>query len=94
MEQKYKFLKISGIIFKVLAYISAVFFVIVAIIVLVGAGGNTPRVASIIFLLGGGLYFLVLFSVAEVFKVIISVATNCEALSKKIDKIDALIEGK
>ncbi|MBU4304183.1 MAG: hypothetical protein KJ893_00930 [Candidatus Omnitrophica bacterium] len=94
MGEEYKFLKISGIIFKVLACIAAVFFTVVAIIVLVGAGGDIPRAVSIIFLLGGGIYFLVLFSVAEVIKVLISIATNYESMSNKIDKINDLLEGK
>jgi len=105
MVKEIKFLSIAALIFKILAWISAVFFLIVSIIVLVGAGGDTPRVASIIFILGGGLYFLILFTAGEVIKLLISMASKLDNgssgssaevqnLSRKIDKILALLEGK
>lgn len=87
MVQEIKFLSIASLIFKILAWISAIFFVIVSLIVLFGAGGDTPRAASIIFLLGGGLYFVMLFTAAAVIKLLISI-------SYKIDKLDKLLEGK
>ncbi|MBI4846767.1 MAG: hypothetical protein HY810_09925 [Candidatus Omnitrophica bacterium] len=88
MEQNNKFLTISVVIFKVFAWVSTVFFLIIAIAVLLGAGGpDTPRVASLIFILGGAMYFLVLFSIAEAFRVLIN-------LSEKVEKISALLSGK
>lgn len=106
MEKGVKFLSISALILKVLAWISAVFFLIVSVIVLFGAGGDTPRVASIIFLLGGGLYFLMLFTAGEVIKLLISISSKLDScgdsgsgneiqnLSRKIDKLVVLLEGK
>ncbi len=105
MDREFKFLNISSIIFKVLAWISAVFFLIVSLIVLFGAGGDTPRAASMIFLLGGGLYFLMLFTAAELIKLVISLShkldtcgsdsgADIQALNKKVDKLLALLEGK
>ena len=82
-----KFLGISSLVFKVLAWISAIFFLIVSLIVLFGAGGDTPRAASIIFLIGGAIYFIVLLTVSELIKLAIS-------LSNKVDKLSNLLEGK
>ncbi len=87
MSQEVKFLGISSLIFKVLAWISAVFFIIVSFIVFLGAGGDTPRGAGIIFLIGGGIYFLLLFTASELIKLMISI-------SRKVDRLGDLLEGK
>ncbi|MCG2713105.1 MAG: hypothetical protein L6416_12395 [Candidatus Omnitrophica bacterium] len=87
MDRELKFLKVSAVIFKVLAWISTVFFIIVSFIVLLGAGGDTPRAAGIIFLLGGAIYFLILFTAAELIKVVVSI-------SNKVDRLGDLLEGK
>ena len=107
MNKRVEFLSLSALIFKVLAWISAVFFIVVSLIVLFGAGGDTPRAASIIFLLGGGLYFLMLFTAAEFIKLAVSIyykLDSCGAssdsteainsLNRKVDKLIALLEGK
>ncbi|MCP4649162.1 MAG: hypothetical protein GY853_03655 [PVC group bacterium] len=88
MDQELKFLKTAAVIFKVLAWVSAIFFLVVTMIVLFGAAGpDTPRAASIVFLLGGGFYFLVLFGLSEALKLLFS-------LSAKVDKILGLLSGK
>ncbi len=110
MERSAKFLGIAAVIFKVLAWVSAVFFLVVALIVLFGAGGpDTPRVASLIFILGGALYFLLLFSIAEAFKILAALyekvtalegssntdsSGNIQDLNKKVDRLLSLLEGK
>ena len=110
MEGRIKFLNAASIIFKVLAWVSAVFFVVVSIVVLLGVGGpDAPRAASIVFLLGGGIYFLILFSFAEGIKIIIAIyEKTCEcggqsanhpseallSLNKKVDRLVLLLEGK
>lgn len=101
MEKEIKFIGISAVIFKVLAWISAAFFVVVSIIVLLGAGGDTPRVAGLVFLIGGGIYFLVLFTIAVSLKLFVTLAEksadqakSTQILSNKIDKLSALLEGK
>jgi hypothetical protein len=101
MEKEIKFIGISAGIFKVLAWISAAFFVIVSIIVLLGAGGDTPRVAGLVFLIGGSIYFLVLYTIAESLKLFVMLAEKSadqtksnQILSNKVDKLNALLEGK
>lgn len=107
MDKGVKFLGVSSVIFKVLAWISAVFFVIVSLVVLFGAGGDTPRAASIIFFLGGGLYFLMFLTAAEFIKLAVSIyykldscgtsSNSTEAiqnLNRKVDKLVSLLEGK
>ena len=80
MNKGIKFLSVAALIFKILAWISAVFFIVVSFIVLLGAGGDTPRAASIIFLLGGGIYFLVLYTAAELIKLAIAIFNKVEKL--------------
>lgn len=92
MEQEFKFLHISSIILKVLAWISAAFFALVSIIVFLGfaAGGETPpppRLVGLLFLFGGGFYFIILYSVSESFRILIT-------LSERTNKVLSLLEGK
>lgn len=92
MEQEFKFLSISSIILKVLAWISAAFFVLVSIIVFLGfaGGGETPpppRLVGLLFLFGGGFYFIMLYSVSEGFRILVT-------LSERINKVLSLLEGK
>ena len=87
MNKGVKFLGVSSLIFKILAWISAVFFIIVSFIVFLGAGGETPRLAGFIFLIGGAIYFLVLFTASELIKLVIS-------MFHKVDKLGDLLEGK
>ncbi|MFH1061540.1 MAG: hypothetical protein V1747_01480 [Candidatus Omnitrophota bacterium] len=101
MDKEVKFISISALIFKVLAWISAAFFIVVSIIVLLGIGGDTPRVAGLVFLIGGGIYFLVLFTIAEVLKLVVFLAEKSvnqteavEVLNTKIDRLTALLAGK
>ena len=97
----------SSIFFKVLSWVSIVFFVIVSLIVAFGFGGETPKLASLIFLFGGSVYFLMLFTISEINKFIASISDkleNCgpaidsteaiQSLDKKVDKLLALLEGK
>ncbi|MBU1086645.1 MAG: hypothetical protein KKD05_03915 [Candidatus Omnitrophica bacterium] len=101
MDKEVKFISIASLIFKILAWISAAFFVIVSIIVLLGAGGDTPRIAGLVFLIGGGIYFLVLFTISVVINLIGSIAENfqnqeetVQRLGYKVDKLVSLLEGK
>ncbi|MCM8812506.1 MAG: hypothetical protein NC924_01050 [Candidatus Omnitrophica bacterium] len=82
-----KFLRTAVVIFKVLAWISAAFFLIVSLVVFFGAGGpDTPRIAGIAFLLGGAFYFFFLFSVAETLRLLLHIAGT-------VKKIDSLLDG-
>ncbi len=88
MEEKLKFLAVSITIFKVIAWISVAFFLIAATMVLFGAGGpDTPKFISILFIIGGAFYFLILYSISEALKVMV-------ALNAKVSKILELLEGK
>ena len=92
MRQQVKFLSIGSKIFKVLAWISAAFFIIVTGIVLFGFGGaDTPRIASLVFLFGGALYFLILFCIAEVFKILVTI---CDKTSKVLEILEGKVAGK
>jgi len=101
MDKEVKFIEISSTIFKVLAWISAAFFLIVSIIVLLGAGGDTPRIAGLVFLVGGGIYFLVLFTISVSLKLLAGILENSQnqnelvqKLNGKVDTLLALLKGK
>ena len=74
--KEYKFLKIARIIFKILAWVVLGLSVITGLIVLItGAPAVTPpgaeavpqaRAAGLIFILMGGFYFLLLFTISEI----------------------------
>jgi membrane-bound acyltransferase YfiQ involved in biofilm formation len=88
MEKTRFFLAKAAIIFKVLAWISAVFFLVVSVVVVFGAGGpDTPRAASIIFLVGGAIYFLILFTIAQALVLLVN-------MSAQIDEMTALLQGR
>ncbi len=97
MDKEVKFLNLSALIFKVLAWISVAFFAVVSVIVLLGFGGDTPRVAGLVFLLGGVIYFLVLFTISVALKMLVFLtekASSVEVLNAKVDKLTALLAGK
>lgn len=88
MEKVRSFLKIASVTFKVLSWISAAFFLVVALIVLFGAGGaDTPRAASLIFLIGGAIYFLILFTIAEGIGLLVNMSTQ-------LDELTTLLQGR
>lgn len=88
MGQQFKLLNVASKIFKVLAWISAAFFIVVIGLVLFGLGGpDTPKITSLVFLFGGALYFLILFCIAEAFKILVTIYD-------KMSKVLELLEGK
>ena len=65
MNKEVKLLTISAKFFKILAWLAAGFYLVVAISVLLGAGGeDTPRAASAIFLLAGLIHFVIIYTVS------------------------------
>ncbi len=92
MDKEVKFIGISAVIFKVLAWISAAFFLIVSIIVLLGAGGDTPRIAGLVFLIGGGIYFLVLFTISVGLKIIANISENSQNQSESVEKLNSKVD--
>lgn len=72
MDKTYKFLGISSIICKVLAWVLGIVIVGAGIIVLIGGGTpEAPRVSGLFILLIGLVYFLMLFTASEVISLLL-----------------------
>ncbi|MBU1042845.1 MAG: hypothetical protein KJ915_00400 [Candidatus Omnitrophica bacterium] len=59
MDKELKFMKTAALIFKVLSWFFVAFFIFVAIVTLLGFADNTPRIGSVVFIIGGAWFFLV-----------------------------------
>ncbi|MFC1666908.1 hypothetical protein ACFL0P_03470 [Candidatus Omnitrophota bacterium] len=67
MDKTYKFLKISSIVFKVLAWVSVALGSISAIVIFIGGGKpEAPRATGLVGILLGVVYFFISFTASEV----------------------------
>ena len=74
MDKSYKFLGISAIIFKVLAWVSGVVGIISAIVIFIGGGTpEAPRMTGFVGLLLGLVYFFIFFTGAEVITLLLDI---------------------
>ncbi len=88
MNSDFKFLQTAQLIFKVLAWVAVVFFAGIALLTFIGRGGaDAPWFAGFVFLLGGALYFLLIYTVSEIIRML-------NHLNDKIEKIDSMLSGK
>jgi hypothetical protein len=79
MEEKYKFLKIGTVIFKVLAWLSVTIGVISAVIIFIGGGTpEAPRSAGFIGLLLGVVYYFIFFTVSEVIMLLLDIRNKLD----------------
>ncbi|MDP8230457.1 MAG: hypothetical protein P9L93_05075 [Candidatus Gorgyraea atricola] len=79
MVEKYKFLKISAVIFKVLAWVSVAVGIVSSIVIFIGGGTpDAPRVTGFIGLLLGAVYFFVFFTASEVISLLLELSCKCE----------------
>ncbi len=77
MENRFKLLKIFGLIFKIVAWGALVFGLIGAVGILVTGGTPaTPRASSIIVLLVGVLYFIIFYTVSQIIEVLLVLLEN------------------
>ena len=79
MDKSYKFLGISAIIFKVLAWLSGVIGIISAIVIFIGGGTpEAPRMTGFIGLLLGLVYFFIFFTAAEVIALLLDLRNKAD----------------
>ncbi|MFH0732892.1 MAG: hypothetical protein V2A72_08270 [Candidatus Omnitrophota bacterium] len=89
--KEYRFLNIARNVFKVLAWLVLVIGIVVGIIVLVTGGApagtnmpngtpipQTPRAAGVVFVIMGALYFMILYTIAEVIGLLLDIKSNCK----------------
>lgn len=84
MESQYSFLKISTNILKILSYVFAVLGVVGALIILFGKTQGSDKLASIGVLFIGGLYFLILYLVADVIRLFIRIDDRLKKIEGSI----------
>lgn len=72
MVDNYPALRIGRITFKVLSWISAVLGLVVSVALFAGAGGTeVPRLAGLVWILIGALYFLIFYVMAEAIQLLL-----------------------
>ena len=81
MENCYVALPIGKVTFKVLAWISVVLGLVLGVALLAGAGGaDVPRLAGLIWIVVGVLYFLIFYVMGEAIQLLLEIR---EAVIKK-----------
>ena len=79
MDKTFKFLKISSIIFKVLAWVSVAFGLISGIIIFIGGGApDAPRVTGFLAILLGIIYFFISFTASGVIALLLDIRTKLD----------------
>lgn len=77
MARSQKFLNISSIVFKVLAWVSVALGLISAIVIFVGGGTpEAPKITGFIGLLLGVVYFFICFTASELIRVILEIRSK------------------
>lgn len=72
MADNYQALRIGKVTFKVLSWISAVLGLVVSVALFAGAGGTeVPRLAGLVWILIGALYFLIFYVMAEAIQLLL-----------------------
>ena len=79
MENDYKFLRISSIIFKVLSWVSVVIGIFSAFVIFIGGGTpEAPRITGFVGLLLGLVYFFIFFTASEVITLLLDVRNKLD----------------
>lgn len=85
---KYKFLRVARVIFKVLAWVSVGLGLVLGLIMLITGGQPTtmpdgtvvpppPRAVGLIFMVVGAVYFLILFTISEIIGLLFDIKDSC-----------------
>ena len=75
--QGYRFLRMSGRIFKILGWVSLVVGAIATIVIVIGGGGpDAPRAAGVIGILVGAVYFLIFKTIGEMIQLLLDIESR------------------
>lgn len=90
----YGFLKAAKLIFKILAWAALALGVIVGVIIIITGGGPAltgipatapgvptapiTRAAGVVFIVIGGIYFLILFTISEIIGLLLDIKADCK----------------
>ena len=79
MAEKYGFLKVSAVVFKILAWLVVILGVLGFIVILVGGGTpEAPRFTSVLALALGAIYFFIFYTASEMIKLLLDLAKGKE----------------
>lgn len=79
MEKTHKFLQISSVIFKVLAWASVVIGIVSAIVIFVGGGTpQAPRTTGFIGILLGIVYFFIFYTASCVISLLLEIQSKVD----------------
>ncbi len=74
MEERFRLLKVFGLVFKVLAWAALIFGLVGVVGVLISGGTpETPRAMALQVFLSTGLSFVIFYTVAEVIKLLLTI---------------------
>ena len=74
MEDRFKLLKIFGLLFKVMGWAALVVGIVGAVGVLVGGGApQTPRAVSLAVFLSSALYFILFYTLGEIIRLLLAI---------------------
>jgi len=85
LDTQHSFLKIAVIVLKLLAYLLGSLGLVGALIILFGKTPGSGKLASLGVLFVGGLYFLILFLIAEIIRLFITI-------NNRLQKIESMIQ--
>lgn len=86
-QSQYPFLKIAITITKILSYIAAGLGFIGALVILFGKNPSMTKLASIGVLLAGGIYFLLLYLLSEVLRLLMDMYQRLNNLESNIQSV-------
>ena len=87
MEEKYRAMGLLRKTFKVLAFISAGVGLLFFVIILIGGGTpETPRVTSILALVLGFIYFVLLYTISEVLQLFTDIEENTRKTMELLER--------
>ena len=74
---RYKFLNVGSVIFKVLAWAAVIVGVISAVVIFIGGGTpQAPRLTGFIGLLLGAIYFFIFYTASEVIRLLLDIVAK------------------
>jgi len=74
---RYKFLSVGSVIFKVLAWAAVIVGVISAVVIFIGGGTpQAPRLTGFVGLLLGAVYFFIFYTASEVIKLLLDIVAK------------------
>ena len=86
MDQSYAFLRVAVLLTKILSFISAGLGIIGALVILFGNTPGTGKLASLGALLMGGVYFLGLYLLSDLIRLLLALENRLGRIESALDQ--------